>query len=110
MKTDSIPHHNIFESIETDDPGWGDESRLLLCPVCKFDYTHVDPPYIKDGGDNYEARWGGRGDLAVLPMWSECGSKWQVCVGFHKGQSAIFTRVIESCKDKASKPDSASAA
>ena len=101
MKKDPLPHGNILEAIDHEDPGWGDESRLLKCPVCAFDYTHVEPPYLKDGGDNYEAGWNGRGDLAVVPVWSECGSKWQVCIGFHKGQSAIFTRVIESCKEKA---------
>lgn len=100
MRPDHIPFGSILKAISHDDAGWGDESRLLTCPVCSFDYTHVDTPYIKDGADNYKAGWNGRGDLAVVPLWSECGSKWQVRIGFHKWQSVIFTRILESCKDK----------
>ena len=70
----------------------------MLCPVCGGNYNHFKPPYLKDGGDNYEAKWGGRGDLAVIPMWGECGSQWEVCIGFHKGQNPIFVRVSSSCK------------
>ena len=100
MATNVPPSFDILKSIETDDAGWGDDKWHLTCPVCNFNYSHMEPPQFTDGGDNYLAGWGGRGDLAVVPMWSECASKWEVCIGFHKGQSAIFTRVTESCKDK----------
>ena len=102
MTTSSAPIHDILKSIETEEAGWGDDKRWLKCPICDFNYSHIEAPRLLDGGDNYLAEWGGRGDLALVPMWSECGSKWEVCIGFHKGQSAIFTRVIESCKDKKS--------
>lgn len=74
--------------------------RHLCCPVCKSNYNHLKPPYIKDGGDSYEAKWNGRGDLVVVPMRGECGSKWEVCIGFHKGNSSIFARLTESCAEK----------
>lgn len=98
MKSDPRPNQEILPSIENEDAGWGNGARNLLCPVCGGNYNHVKPPYLKDGGDNYEAKWGGCGDLAVIPMWGECGSQWEVCIGFHKGQSRIFVRVSESCK------------
>lgn len=106
MKTDPRPALDVLESIsDIDAAGWGDAKRLLTCPVCGFDYTHVDPPYLKDGDDNYQAGWGGRGDLVVVPLWSECGSKWELCLGFHKGQTAVFTRLVETCKSPPSASD-----
>lgn len=77
----------------------GSEQRILLCPVCGSEYNHIEPPYLKDGGDNYEAKWHGRGDLVVVPLWGECGSKWELCVGFHKGNSSVFVRLNKSCKE-----------
>lgn len=100
MKIGSRPNLDILKCIERVDAGWNDGAKNLLCPVCGFNYNHIEPPYLTDGNDDYAAGWGGRGDLAVVPMWGECGSKWEVCIGFHKGQSPIFVRVIESCEDK----------
>ena len=77
-----------------------DGQRYLFCPICKGEYNHVHAPYLKDGGDNYEAKWNGRGDLVVIPMSGECCSEWEVCIGFHKGNSSIFARINKSCKDK----------
>lgn len=71
----------------------GSEQRNLYCPVCGCINTHVEAPYLKVG-DN----WHGNGELAITPLWSECGSKWEVCIGFHKGDAPIFVRIIEACK------------
>ena len=98
-KTDPRPNTDVLPCIAKVDAGWGDGARNLLCPICGGTYNHMEPPYLKDGGDNYAAGWGGRGDLAVIPMWGECGSKWEVCIGFHKGESPIFVRVSVSCKE-----------
>lgn len=100
MNSDGIPQANIFNALSTEDAGWGDAKRNLKCPECGHEYNHLEPPYLKDGGDNYEAKWGGRGDLIVVPVEGECGSIWQVCFGFHKGNSVAFTRTIKSCKPK----------
>ncbi|RCW63977.1 hypothetical protein DET61_11618 [Marinobacter nauticus] len=78
----------------------GSEQRNLKCPTCGGEFNHPEPPYLKDGNDAYEANWGGRGDLIVVPMWGECGSRWQLCVGFHKGNAPVFARVIKSCSDE----------
>ena len=78
----------------------GSEQRNLRCPCCGDEYNHIGAPYMKDGGDNYEAKWHGRGDLNVIPMSGECGSEWELCVGFHKGEAPIFVRVIKDCRNK----------
>ncbi|SOD42389.1 hypothetical protein SAMN06298226_2728 [Nitrosovibrio sp. Nv4] len=101
MDIDPLPIGDILPCIDINDAGWGgSDVRKLLCPVCSGSYNHMEPSYLKDGGDNYDAKWGGRGDLTVVPMWGECGSKWEVCIGFHKGESFMFTRVSQSCKDQ----------
>ena len=79
---------------------WNDGlTESVKCPECGFEYQHFEDPYIKNSNDNYEAGWGGRGDLLVVPMWGECGSKWEICLGFHKGQTGAFINLIKSCKD-----------
>lgn len=100
MAKEERPKIDIFNVISKDDAGWGDGAKNTLCPVCGLQYNHIEPPYLKDGDDNYLANWGGKGDLAVVPLWGECGSKWEICIGFHKGESSIFARLIESCKEK----------
>lgn len=98
MPVDPRPITDILPSIDSNDAGWNEDVRKLLCPACSGSYNHMESPFLKDGGDNYDAKWGGRGDLTVLPMWGECGSKWEICIGFHKGESVIFTRVSQPCK------------
>lgn len=94
MNNEISYERSIFDAVNNRNPGWSqDEIRLLHCPVCNCDNTHIEPPHL-----NYNAQWEGQGELAITPLWSECGSKWQVCLGFHKGQTAIFIRLIKSCK------------
>jgi hypothetical protein len=45
-----------------------------------------------DSGDRYRAGWSGRGDLLVVPVEGECGHNWEVCFGFHKGETILFAR------------------
>lgn len=90
---------NILDVIHPSEPGLDEpEMRVLHCPVCGCEWTHVTPPHL-----SYGEKWGGNAELAVSPVWSECGSVWQVCIGFHKGESVIFTRLIESCVDAKAK-------
>ncbi len=63
---------------------------LIHCPVCGFNYQHADGVTEVDGGDMYEAGWGGRGDLIRIPFWGECGHTWDLCLGFHKGDTFLF--------------------
>ena len=70
----------------------------LLCPVCGFHCNHIGEPRTVGGKDDYEA-WAGRGDLLVIPFSGECGSEWEICFGFHKGESSAFVRVRKSCTE-----------
>jgi len=75
-------------------------THVIVCPVCGFDYNHFDSPEEDDGEDGYQADWEGRGDLIKIPFWCECGSRWELCLGFHKGNTHSFARIIESCEEK----------
>ena len=78
---------------------WGDDVTCnIRCPICGFEYQHCLTPQVADSQDSYEAHWGGRGDLIVIPVWGECGSEWEMCFGFHKGVTGTFVRLIKSCK------------
>ena len=72
-------------------PQW---SARLRCPICADTYQHVTSSWQHIAGrDNYEAGWGGRGDLVILPLWGECGHRWELCLGAHKGETFVFIRV-----------------
>jgi len=72
----------------------GSGQRNLVCPKCGCTNTHVEAPYLVLGDGN----WQGNGELAITPLRSECGSKWEICIGFHKGEAPIFVRVKELCE------------
>jgi hypothetical protein len=68
--------------------------RRLECPVCGCVNSHLESPSLMTGDQN----WGGCGELAITPLDSECGCKWELCIGYHKGESLIFTRINKSCR------------
>ena len=35
--------------------------------------------------------------LVVIPIKGECGSEWEICFGFHKGQIFKFHKVCNPC-------------
>lgn len=72
---------------------------LLACPDCSFEYTHIGEPRKVSGNDDYAA-WLGRGDFLVIPFTGECGSEWEICFGFHKGQTDAFVRIRKSCSEE----------
>ena len=74
-------------------PIWG---TRLKCPSCGSTNLHIIPPQRIPSYDDYEAGWGGRGDLVVLPLWGECEHTWELCFGSHKGETFVFIRVPES--------------
>lgn len=74
----------------TERPQW---STRLKCPVCGESFQHAGDYQHIPGRDNYEAGWGGRGDLLIIPVWCEFEHTWQLCLGFHKGATFIFPRV-----------------
>lgn len=93
-----------IKSLETvlQTTNWSNREGLyskLVCPECSFDYTHIGKPRKASGNDNYEV-WKGRGDFLVIPFTGECGSEWEICIGFHKGQTDAFVRVRKSCSEE----------
>ena len=65
----------------------------MLCPVCRYEHQHVTATWQNiPGEDHYEAGWGGRGDLLVVPMWCEHEHTWEICLGSHKGETFSFVR------------------
>lgn len=71
----------------------------LKCPICADLYQHTENPYTLGSDDFAGTVWEGRGDVLAIPVWGECGVKWLLCLGFHKGFTAIFVRVLLSCVD-----------
>lgn len=69
--------------------------RAVLCPVCGFDYTTLDAPHVVLGHDRGSGGWAGRGDLIVIKGSCESGHEFEVCFGFHKGQTFTFCRTSE---------------
>ncbi len=65
----------------------------LQAPTLSADtYQHARRGQAVPGRDNYEAGWGGRGDLVVVPVWGECEHRWELCFGAHKGETFCFVR------------------
>jgi rubredoxin len=66
----------------------------IRCPICGNGYNF--PLKVREiiGGD-YEA-WEGRGHVAKIFMKCEPHSHyWNLCVGFHKGQSFLYAESLE---------------
>jgi hypothetical protein len=85
----------VSHAVRHDGADWVGEPNFsaTVCPVCPDEYQHPRRPQVVPGGDNYEAGWGGRGDLTVLPFEGECGHRWALCFGFHKGMTFAFVAV-----------------
>lgn len=65
----------------------------IQCPVCGYNYQHhLSSAEVKDGEDAYKAERCVRGDVISIPMQGECGHVWELCIGFHKGNSLIFVK------------------
>jgi hypothetical protein len=86
----------LSEVISHGDDRWAGRPsyKRLRCPACSDTYQHVTNSWQHiPGHDNYEAGWGGRGDLVIITMWGECGHTWEICFGSHKGETICFVRV-----------------
>ena len=90
---ESFPATSILPS-EQQNPDINEPGHIV-CPICGGVYNHVKAPINVPGKDDYQARslgFGGRGDLLVIPFWGECGHRWELCIGEHKGFSFLFAR------------------
>jgi len=72
----------------------------MVCPVCGDSYTQVVNQKRIEGEDGYQA-WSGKGDCFKVLFHGECGAEWNVCFGFHKGNTAAFVEILHSCVDAA---------
>jgi hypothetical protein len=76
----------------TDYP-WGvadaSDGAQIQCPVCWEPYQHHAGTEQIDGKDAYKA-WGGRGDVVLVRFDGECGHRWSLRFGFHKGNIYVF--------------------
>jgi len=93
----------LEEVIECDVPSWNGPQWgvRLKCPVCSDTNQHAGGYQHIPGRDNYKAGWGGRGDLVIVPVWGECEHRWELCFGFHKGETFCFVRVPENTQEEA---------
>ncbi len=94
-----MPGEIPYQRFIKDDGYWsGEEIASICCPRCGSPNQHVKEPIRQlSGRDEYQAGWMGRGNLVTVPFWGECGSAWELCLGFHKGQTGIFARMISEC-------------
>ncbi len=84
------------EQVISPEQNW-DDLQTVKCPTCTFTNNRVVATRTVPGHDGYKASWPGRGDLTVVELAGECGSQWELCLGFHKGQTGVFVRVVRSC-------------
>ncbi len=79
----------------------------LLCPFCQCDYVHLRNVEHTAGKDNYAAAgvYGMhvRGGVTALPFWGECGHRWALIFGEHKGM--VFGRVMRLSDDRTFEDD-----
>ncbi len=66
-------------------------TTTVHCPICNFEYNHLQNLEVISGNDNYEA-WQGRGDCWQLNFECENGHIWSICFGEHKGIISAWSR------------------
>jgi hypothetical protein len=66
----------------------------MQCPTCGDTHVHTVEPRLIDSGDKWggAAGWPGRGSMLVVPVEGECGHRFDICFGFHKGATSMFVR------------------
>ena len=69
------------------------ENISVKCPVCGSEYVSVANMRQVSGEDSYKAGGWVRGDLNVIGFAGECGHEFELCFGFHKGNTAAFCRI-----------------
>lgn len=67
------------------------EAGILHCPYCGSDYVCLGSMLTFSGKDHYQAAHafglGVRGDVDALLFEGECGHRWALAFGFHKGRT-----------------------
>lgn len=73
------------------------ELAKLICPECRFEYTHlVDARWHRPGE---EVWWWCNAQTVILAGWCESSHDFEVALSFHKGETFIFARVRDADQD-----------
>jgi hypothetical protein len=85
---------------------WNDGSPILCCPVCRFEYSHVQAVYTLLGGDESAGPYRGshlvaretpyRRDGLAVRVHGECGHRWDIVLQQHKGLTLVRVDLLES--------------
>jgi len=82
-----------------------DGDPILCCPICGFEFTHVQAVYTLLGGDESEGLYRGsylvaretpyRRDALAVRISGECGHRWDLVLQQHEGNTLIRVDVLE---------------
>ncbi len=68
------------------------QGNVLGCPICNFEYNHIDGVETQKGNDKYETEYESvcRGDALIIKMHCENGHNYRIVFGAHKGWMYLF--------------------
>jgi hypothetical protein len=95
-----VEQRSVSDTISTE-IYWNEDKKnkpSVVCPECGESFVHFEQPHIIKSGNKHGVAWQGKGDLLVVPLWSECGSFFEICFGFHKGNTFSFVNILKTCK------------
>jgi hypothetical protein len=85
---------------------FADALPILCCPLCQFEYSHVQAVYTLIGGDESEGLYRGshlvaretpyRRDALAVRIQGECGHLWDLVFQQHKGQTFVRVDVLKT--------------
>lgn len=74
-------------------------TKSMICPVCSFDYSHIEAVTVNRGGEITEVGHDGtkmiagkpddRGASVEILFWCESGHRWKHRMYFYKGQTFL---------------------
>lgn len=96
----------------TEETYWSEFGGCLVCPVCAFEYVHlqdvevdqgaliatVDASGVRRGARDAE-EIGHRGSIIRLRMWCESGHRFTQVFQFHKGMTFVRVDVGDTATD-----------
>ena len=69
--------------VQTSENGW------LLCPICGFDYTHMEDAFVTDYRDPVD-QYHSYCNVSVLPGKCEAGCRFVIYMAQHKGNTRVW--------------------
>jgi hypothetical protein len=77
--------------------------QRVLCPKCGDEYVQLSEPTIIEGKDAYATKTGVRGDVIKIEGKCAGGHRFDLCLGYHKGETFIFAQTYVDAADLAPK-------